>query len=329
MRVLVLGGSWFVGRTVAGDAARRGLEVTVFNRGLSPVPMPGSARLVRGDWERDGDVRELARHGPWDTVIDVAGSVPAVVGRCMNVLADVAERCVFVSTVSVYRQWPHSPVDEDSPLWHADPGLEPGTRHWDPDAYGPLKAGCEAACRSAFGQERLLVLRPHVILGRYEYVGRLPWWLRRMQRGGQVLAPAPDRFIQPVDVRDLSAFLLDQLQRRTRGVFNIAAPADACTYADMLNACSRETAASAERPAELIWADEKWLSRQGVTQWTELPLWRDAAAPWGMDARRARAAVLRTPVSKIARRAPAATACCSSQDSKARPAPWPRDSGTM
>ena len=98
---------------------------------------------------------------------------------------------------------------------------------------------------------------------------------------------------QPVDVRDLSAFLLDQVQRRTRGVFNIAAPADTCTYADMLNACIRETAASAERPAELIWADEKWLSRQGVTQWTELPLWRDAAAPWGMDARRALAAGLR------------------------------------
>lgn len=292
MRVLVLGGSWFVGRVMVDEAVRRGLEVTVFNRGLSPAPVPVGARLVRGDRERVGDVHELARHGPWEVAVDVHGSVPAVVGRSMKILADVADCCVFASTVSVYREWPHASVDGDSPLWEGDPSLDPGTRRWDPDAYGPLKAGCEVACRNAFGPERLLVLRPHVVLGPYEYVGRLPWWLGRMWRGGQVLAPAPNRAIQPVDVRDLSRFLLDQVERRAKEVFNIAAPPGTRTYGDMLDACIRETARTAARSAELVWADEKWLARESVTQWTELPLWRDAAAPWSMNTDRAQAAGL-------------------------------------
>jgi 2'-hydroxyisoflavone reductase len=292
MRVLVLGGSWFVGRVVVEDAAQRGFEVTVFNRGLSPGSMPVGVRLVRGDRECESDVRSLAGHGPWDVVVDVAGSVPAVVERSMNVLTEVADRCVFVSTISAYREWPHSPVDENSPLWDSEPRFDPGTRRWDPDAYGPLKVGCEVACRNAFGPERLLILRPHVVLGRYEYVGRLPWWLGRMRRGGRVLAPAPDRSIQPVDVRDLSRFLLDQVGRRERGVFNIAASPETRTYGDMLGACMREAAGTAEHPAELVWADEKWLARNGVTQWTELPLWRDATASWSMSTGRAEAAGL-------------------------------------
>ncbi len=294
MRVLVLGGSWFVGRMVmAEDAVGRGHEVTVFNRGVSLASPHAGARLVQGDRERNGDVRALAEQGPWDVVVDAAGSIPAVVRCSMEILADVAERCVFFSTISVYRDWPHVPVAEDSALWDGDPDFDPGTRSWDPDAYGPLKVGCEIACRNAFGSERLLVLRPHVVLGRYEYIGRLPWWLDRMRRGGRVLAPAPDRSIQPVDVRDLSRFLLDQVERRGHGVFNVAATPGTQTYGDMLRACTQETAHVAERPAELVWVDEKWLVQEGVTQWTELPLWRDAAAPWGMNVGRAEAAGLR------------------------------------
>jgi nucleoside-diphosphate-sugar epimerase len=292
MRILVLGGSWFVGRVVVEEAIRRGHAVAVFNRGIS-APTPAGAHLIRGDREREADVRALARQGPWDVVVDVAGNVPAVARRCARVLADVAGHCVFVSTISAYRDWPHVPVDEDSPLWAGDPGAGPGTRRWDPDAYGPLKVGCELACREAFGSRRLLTLRPHVVLGRYEYVGRLPWWLGRMRRGGPVLAPAPDRSIQPVDVRDLAGFLLDQVERGGQGVFNVAAPAGHATYGDMLDACVQATAGEAQRPAELVWADEKWLVRQGVTQWTQLPLWRDAPAPWAVNADRAHAVGLR------------------------------------
>jgi nucleoside-diphosphate-sugar epimerase len=225
-------------------------------------------------------------------MIDVSGSVPAVVRRSARALADMVDRCVFVSTISAYRDWPHAPVSEVSPLWEGDPDFDPGTRAWDPDAYGPLKVGCELACRDAFGEKRLLVLRPHVVLGRYEYVGRLPWWLDRMRRGGRILAPAPDRSIQPVDVRDLAEFLLDQAERGAGGVLNVAAPPGTYTYGDMLRACADEVREVAAEPSELIWADEDWLVSMGVVQWTELPLWRNAAAPWGMNADRARAAGL-------------------------------------
>jgi 2'-hydroxyisoflavone reductase len=293
VRVLVLGGSWFVGRVVVEDAVARGHTVTVFNRGVTPVEFPDGVCRVVGDRESTADVRSLARSGPWDVVIDVAGSVPAVVRRSADVLADVAARCVFVSTISAYQQWPHSAVDEDSPVWDAEPGDDPGSRRWDPEAYGPLKVGCEIACREAFGSRRLLVLRPHVVLGRYEYVGRLPWWLARMRRGGPVLAPAPNRAVQPVDVRDLTTFLLDRAEQADSGIFNVAPPPDKATYRTMLQSCREATAPFAEQPVELVWADEDWLVDQGVAQWTELPLWRNAAAPWAMNADRARAAGLR------------------------------------
>jgi nucleoside-diphosphate-sugar epimerase len=113
-----------------------------------------------------------------------------------------------------------------------------------------------------------------------------------MRRGGHVLVPGPDRSIQPIDVRDLSRFLLDQVERKEHGVFNLAAPTDRQTYGDMLRACVNVTSSVAERPVELVWVDEKWLVRNGVSQWTELPLWRDAAAPWSMSAVRAEAAGL-------------------------------------
>jgi 2'-hydroxyisoflavone reductase len=291
VRILVLGGSWFVGRVVVEDALRRGLKITAFNRGRSGA-VPAGADVVHGDREDVADLRRLARHGPWDVMIDISGSVPAVVRRSARVLADLVDRCVFMSTISAYREWPHAPVSEDSPLWEGDPDFDPGTRAWDPDAYGPLKVGCELACQDAFGGERLLTLRPHVVLGRYEYVGRLPWWLNRMRRGGRVLAPAPDRSIQPVDVRDLAQFLLDQVERRSRGVFNVAAPPETYSYGGMLRACADEVRDVAAAPAELVWVDEGWLVSMGMVQWTELPLWRNASAPWGMSVDRALAAGL-------------------------------------
>ncbi|MGP4104007.1 hypothetical protein ACTWPW_57000 [Nonomuraea sp. KM90] len=287
VRLLVMGGSWFVGKALVSAALKRDWEVTVFNRGLSHRGMPGQVRHIRGDWERAEDLLLLRGHC-WDVVIDVAGAIPALVRDVVRAVSDRTSHYVYLSTVSVYREWPHLAVDEASALWPGDPDLDPGTRRWDPDAYGPLKAGCELAIRREMG-ERALFLRSHVILGPGEYVGRLPWWLRRMERGGAVLAPAPaSRPIQPIDVRDLARFALDLADRRCSGTYNVAAPRGRDTYADLLEACRRTTGST----AEVEWVDERWLVEQGVRQWTELPLWRALPTAWDMHVDKAQAAGL-------------------------------------
>lgn len=284
MRVLVLGGSWFVGATVVETACSRGHDVTVFNRGRSPASYPDGVRQVHGDRADRDALAALAAGGPWDAVIDVPGSIPAVVRDSARALAPVVGRYVFVSTVSVYRDWPAAPVDEDSPLHPADPDADPGTRHWEAGLYGALKSGCEAAIAREFAPERILILRPGVVLGPGEYVGRVPWWLSRMKRSSRVLAPGrPDREIQPVDVRDLAAFLVGLTEQRAHGVFNVAAPHDGRTYGGLLSAC----AAAVGTTPDITWADEQWLVDAGVRQWTELPLWRVGKGTWSMDARRA------------------------------------------
>ncbi|WP_055749865.1 NAD-dependent epimerase/dehydratase family protein [Frankia sp. AvcI1] len=294
MRLLVLGGTWFVGRVLVEDAVGRGWAVTTFNRGRSGPDVAG-VHLVRGDRTNTKDLDRLAADGPWDAVVDVGGAEPRSVGLAAQVLGAQARRYVFVSTVSVYRDWPASPVDESSPPHPGNPDLVVEDPRWDAERYGPHKAGCEAAVLRSVSSDRLLIVRPGVVLGPHEYVGRLPWWLRRMARGGRVLAPAPaNRPIQPVDVRDLASFLLDLVGWSASGIFNVAAPAGHATYGRMLEACTaatRDVRGSDE--VEIVWAEPDWLVEQGVRQWTEIPLWRVPPGTWQVDAMRAAAAGLR------------------------------------
>lgn len=288
MKVLVLGGTWFVGQEVAEQAVARGWEVTVFNRGRSGTA-PQGVRQVHGDRESPADLLTLAARGPWDAVIDVPGSIPTVVRDSARALENVVGRYVFVSTVSTYQRWPLVPVTEESPLHEGKPDWDPGFRHWDATAYGPLKAGCEAALHREFSADRLLFVRPGVVLGPREYVGRMRWWLGRTQRGGTILAPGrPDRGIQPVDVRDVAAFLLDLTAAGRHGAFNVAAPTGRDTYADLVHSCLEITGSR----AEVTWVDQDWLAGQPVRQWTEIPLWRTAPGTWSMDTAKAQDAGL-------------------------------------
>lgn len=284
-RVLVLGGSWFLGRAVVSEAVAAGCAVTTFRRGLSGVDVPGAA-LVRGDRTVAADLARLAAAGPWDVVVDTSGYVPRESGVIARVLEPVAARFVFVSSVSAYAGWPVEPLTEASPLLECPPDAD-GDFGFDadpgPSVYGFTKAGCERAVRAVFGDDRAVILRPGVILGLGEYVGRLPWWLRRMQRGGRVLAPgSPWRRIQPVDVRDVARFALDA----PSGVFNLTGPD--ITMERFLSECQRVVGGE---PAPLTWVtDEDWLVAQGVQQWTELPLWRTYPGTWAVSAAAARTA---------------------------------------
>jgi 2'-hydroxyisoflavone reductase len=288
--VLVLGGSWFVGAAVVEQAVAAGHEVTVFNRGRTPATFPNGVQAVRGDRTDQEDLARLASHGSWDAAIDIAGAVPAVVRDSARALSEVAGRYVFVSTVSTYRDWPMEPVTETSPLHPNDPDATAAPEGTPgPIAYGMLKAGCEAAIAREYAPDRRLIVRPGVVLGPGEYVGRVPWWLFRMQRDGRVLAPGrPDRGIQPVDVRDLAAFLLRLTEQSGHGTFNVAPPKDRETYGELLTACAEAVGTS----PDITWVDENWLADQGVRQWTELPLWRISAGTWALDTAAAAAAGL-------------------------------------
>ncbi|MFF5345364.1 NAD-dependent epimerase/dehydratase family protein [Streptomyces althioticus] len=296
MRILVLGGSWFLGRAVACAALDRGWEVTVFNRGRSGA-VPEGARTVRGDRTVAADLARLAGEGPWDAVVDTSASemAPRDVLAGARLLEPVAGRYVYISTVNAYRGWPDEPLTEDSEVLDGPPDadVEYGRlpEDWDgPDwYYGRQKAGAERAVTAAFGEDRAVVLRPGVILGPGEYVGRLPWWLSRAARGGRMLAPgAPDKPIQPIDVRDVATFALDQGAADRGGAYNCVAPIGRETMSDLLTACVLTTGGD----AQLVWAPDKLLLDNDVKQWTELPLWRTHAGVWKIDSTRAQAAGL-------------------------------------
>ncbi|MEJ3742834.1 NAD-dependent epimerase/dehydratase family protein [Actinomycetes bacterium KLBMP 9797] len=286
MRLLVIGGTWFVGRAVVETAASVGHEVTVFNRGRTNVEPPGGVRRIRGDRERVDDLQMLAAAGTWEAVIDVPGVVPAVVRDAARSLAPVVERYVFVSTVSVYRDWPKLPVSERSPLHPADADARPDEWVWGTGVYGPLKAGAEAAVRREVGADRATIVRPGVVLGPHEYGGRLTWWLQRAERGGRILAPgSPAHPIRPIDVRDLAAFIVKLVEEGATGEYNAAGPPGRDTFGRFLGMCLDATGGD----GELSWVDDHWLQTQGVRQWVELPLWRMAPGTWAIDTAKAQA----------------------------------------
>ncbi|MDT0319282.1 NAD-dependent epimerase/dehydratase family protein [Streptomyces millisiae] len=292
MRILVLGGGWFLGRRIAEQALERGWEVSTFSRGRSGRDVPG-VRAIRGDRTVEEDLKRLADAGPWDAVVDTSSAdfAPRRILAGARVLEPAVGRCVYVSTVNAYVGWPFEPLSEDSPLLDAPPdaGEEFGRDGSSAAYYGVQKAGSERAVVEAFGEGRALILRPGVILGPGEYVGRLPWWLRRAERGGEILAPGePGQSIQPVDVRDVAAFALDQAAIGGAGAFNIAAPIGRETMAGFLTACVEVTGGG----GELRWTPDDVLLAAGVRQWTELPLWRAAPGSWRVDASRAQAAGL-------------------------------------
>lgn len=282
MRLLVLGGTRFVGYAVIEAALTAGWEVSSFNRGISGAPPPG-VRELRGDRTDPTDLARVSTAGPWDAVVDTSGFVPRDVLATCRYLQGAVRKYVFISTVSVYRKWPVEPLSETSEVLYCPPDAGPdyGEDTEDgPTKYGYQKSGCELAVTSSFDIGRSIILRPGVVLGPREYVGRLPWWLRRISEGGRVLAPGtPNRAIQPVDVRDLANFIVGAIAHNVVGTYNITAPQGRETFGGMLYACAKTTNST----AEFVWVPDEKLLAMGVRQWSELPLWRTFPGVWRVD----------------------------------------------
>jgi 2'-hydroxyisoflavone reductase len=290
MRLLVLGGTGFVGRHIVECALARGDEVTLFNRGRTAPGLFRDVEMLRGD--RAGDLRALRDGGPWEAAIDVTGYRPDEVAASSGLLAGRVERLTFISTISVYRDLSRPGADETAPL-----ALPPGDGDWED--YGALKALCERAVQDAL-PGRALTVRPGIIAGPHDPTNRFSWWVARLARGGRVLAPgAPERPLQLLDARDLAAFVLATTAARVTGVYNAAGSSD-LTWGTMLDACARGT------DAELVWVPDDALRAAGLDE-SQLPLWiaassTDSAGFMRVDSTRAVAAGLRyRPIAETAR----------------------------
>ncbi|MBO3750061.1 NAD-dependent epimerase/dehydratase family protein [Streptosporangiaceae bacterium NEAU-GS5] len=284
MRVLVIGGSMFLGRAVVEEALRRGDEVTTFNRGRSRPDLPG-VEAVHGDRGVPADLRRLVRGREWDTVIDVCGFIPKNVRETARTLSGHAGHYTFISTIRALSDWPEKEVDESSALHACPPDAEDGE-------YEVLKAGCERAVEQFF-DGGALIIQPGVIIGPHEHVGRLPWWLTRIARGGRVLAPGdPHREMQLIDARDIAAFVLARAARRSAKRFVTCGTRGSVTFGSWLAACVAVTGSD----AELVWVDDHVLLKNGVRQLYELPLWLAdtpaSAAAWRTSPAKALAAGL-------------------------------------
>ncbi|PZF90604.1 NAD-dependent epimerase/dehydratase family protein [Micromonospora deserti] len=260
MRLLVLGGTGFVGGATVAEAVRRGWSVTVFNRGLHGATPPGVHRL-RGDRTVPGGLAALAG-GEWDVVVDTWDGAPRAAGDAARALVAAVGHYVYVSSGSVYAEPVEPGSAEDAPVVDAAPDAADGD-------YPRNKAGAERAVRQVFG-ERALIARAGLILGPGEDIGRLPWWLTRIARGGEVLAPGPaDLPLQYVDVRDLAAWLLDAGARRLGGTVNVVGRTGHATMGELLHAC----VAATDADARLRWTDPEPILAAGVVPWNDLPIW--------------------------------------------------------
>ena len=259
MRLLVLGGTEFVGRAIVEDALARGWETTVFHRGRH-APSAG-VRALQGDRTEEGGLAALET-GEWDAVVDTWSDAPAAVLDSARLLFGRVDHYTYVSSRSVYGLSTPPDAGEDTPTVESSP-TDDGTD------YARAKRGGELAAETVFG-DRALFVRAGLILGPYENVGRLPWWLNRIDRGGPVLAPGPrDLPLQYIDVRDLAAWILDAIEKGLGGPYNLVGPSGHTTMEGFLNACREATGSD----AEFRWTSPKAIEEAGIAPWRELPIW--------------------------------------------------------
>ncbi len=257
MRILILGGTQFLGRAVVEAALVRGHDVSLFNRGQTRPELFPDVDKLRGD--RDGDLTAL-RGQRFDAVVDTSGYVPRIVRATLEALGDV-EHYTFVSSISVYADL-STPADEEAPVAQ----LQEATENFRSEAYGALKALCEDAVLERHPDA--LIVRPGLIVGPWDPTGRFTYWPERLAKGGQVLAPAPSgAAAQVIDVRDLADWIVGSVERRLAGTFNATAPPT--TIGEVIETCRRV----ARPDAEIVWVDSEFLVEQHVEEWMELPLW--------------------------------------------------------
>jgi nucleoside-diphosphate-sugar epimerase len=269
MKLLILGGTVFLGRHLVEAALARGHAVTLFNRGQHNADLYPEVEKLRGD--REGDLAAL--HGrAWDAAIDTCGYVPRVVRASAELLADAVSHYTFISSISVYAGFKELGIDENAAVGVlADPTVEEVTG----ESYGPLKALCEQAAEQAM-PGRVLNIRPGLIVGPHDPTDRFTYWPVRVARGGEVLAPGrPERHVQVIDVRDLAEWTVRMVEGRQTGVYNATGPEYSLTMGQLLDVCRAVSGSD----ARFSWVGEDFLAEKEVGPWMEVPLWIPESDP--------------------------------------------------
>ncbi len=292
MKLLVLGGTVFLGRHLVELALERGHEVTLFHRGLTGRELFSQLEHVHGNRLNDlSNLEHVVASGRrWDAVLDTSGYVPRAVRESATLLSRATDLYAFVSSVSVYAEFREEGMDEAAQTASlADPTREDVTG----ETYGALKALCEQAAAAVMGDRRTLVVRPGLIVGPFDPTDRFTYWPVRVSLPGEILAPGrPEVSVQCIDVRDLASWMINMLEHQVVGTFNAVGP----TYSlgDVLEASER---VAGTKP-QVTWVSESFLLERGVRPWLDLPLWvpeEPAQAGFAkIDASRARGVGLTT-----------------------------------
>ncbi|MCA1637216.1 MAG: NAD-dependent epimerase/dehydratase family protein [Acidobacteria bacterium] len=276
MKILIIGGTIFLGRHLIEAALAKGHEVTIFNRGRHNADLFPEVEKLRGD--RENDVSALQGRS-WDAAIDTCGYVPGVVKKSVEVLRDNIENYIFISSCSVYGNFNPDGSDENSSVAELtseqvkiaeqiDTGDRVNASIYR-ESYGGLKALCEQTAEKLM-PNRVLNVRAGLIVGEYDSVERFTYWVKRISDGGKVLAPGkPNRRVRIIDARDLAEWIIRMAEKRRVGTYNATGAEDGLTMEKMLE----EIRSVSGSDAKFVWANEEFLEEQKVEAWSEMPLW--------------------------------------------------------
>lgn len=262
LRVLILGGTGFIGPHFVTALREGGHKVTVFNRGRRKASLPADVEALEGD--RDGKLDALKRRD-WDVVIDNSGYVPRVVKQSVDLLKDRVQHYIFISSISAYADLSTPGIGEDYKL----AALKDPTTEDIGENYGGLKVLCEQVVEQVYGK-RSAIVRPTYIVGPGDTTDRFTYWPVRAAKGGEMLVPGtPKDPLQFIDVRDLADFMRLCAEQRFPGVYNACNPPGAVTMGDVLDTTLRITGAK----TKFVWASPEFLEKQKMIDGGEIPIW--------------------------------------------------------
>jgi len=271
LKILILGGTRFIGLHMTALALARGHTLTYFNRDKTKTDRYREVERIKGD--RNGQIEGL-KDREWDVVIDNSGYVPRHVRLSAELLAPKVKQYVFTSSISVYPNF-SEPRDESSPVGKlADETVE----KVDGETYGPLKALCEQAVLSVM-PGRTTIIRPGLIVGPDDNTDRFTYWPARAARGGEFIAPgSPTDPFQVIDARDLAAFTINAIENHVTGTYNLVSNVNDFKFGELTDACvaaARKQAKPAEMP-RATFVPAEFLEAQEVAPWSDMPVWLPA-----------------------------------------------------